>query len=248
MFAVCTYIWEVATRRAPVALDRGPVPLPARRTVGGMTPDADRMTWPRRVVWTPVGLLVLALLLAWTIEVIDSVALDDRLQRHGIQPRESGGLDGILWAPFLHADFGHVASNSVSLLALGGLVAARGMQYWGRVTVAVIVVGGALTWALAGSGNHIGASGVIFGYLGALLGAAVFERRPQALAPALLVLGFYSGMLVGLVPQDAISWEGHLFGLLAGIAASRWLAERPQPRVDRPEDIQPWELDEPWLD
>lgn len=206
------------------------------------------MPWLRRVAWTPVGLLVLALLLIWTIEVIDSVALDGWLQRHGIDPREPEGLDGIVWAPFLHSDFGHVASNSVPLLALGGLVAARGMQYWGRVTVVVFLGGGVLTWALAGSGNHIGASGIIFGYLGAILGAAVFERRPQALAPALLVLGFYSGMLVGLVPQDVISWEGHLLGMLAGVAASRWLVERPQPRVERPEDVQPWEIDEPWLD
>jgi membrane associated rhomboid family serine protease len=209
--------------------------------------DPDTTPWLRRILWTPVGMLVLALLLIWTIEVIDSVAIDDWFQRHGIQPRELEGLDGIVWAPFLHSDFGHLASNSVPLLALGGLVAARGMRYWSRVTAVAILFGGALTWVFAASGNHIGASGVVFGYLGALLGAAVFERRPKALAPALLVLGFYSGSLAGLVPQDSISWEGHLFGLLAGITASRWLAEPRRTRVERPEDIQPWEIDEPWL-
>ncbi len=211
-------------------------------------PESDSAPWLRRVVWTPVGLLVLALVVIWAIEIVDTFALDDRLQRNGIRPRRRDGLDGIGWAPFLHSDFGHVASNSVPLLALGGLVAIRGMRYWARITMVVIAVGGGLTWALAGSGNHIGASGVVFGYLGAILGAAVFERRPKALAPALLAIGFYSGMLAGLVPQEFISWEGHLFGLLAGVAAARWLAEPPQPRVDRPEDVQPWELDEPWLD
>ncbi len=193
-------------------------------------------------------MLVLALVIIWAIEIIDTTAADERLQSHGIRPRELGGLDGVLWAPFLHSDFGHVASNSVPLLALGGLVAARGMRYWGRVTLVALFVGGGLTWAIAGTGNHIGASGVVFGYLGALLGAAVFERRPRSLAPALLVLGFYSSLLAGLVPQDAISWEGHLFGMLSGVAVSRWLAEPPAPRVERPEDVQPWELDEPWLD
>ena len=71
------------------------------------------------------------------------------------------------------------------------------MRYWARVTVTVMVIGGALTWALAGFGNHIGASGVAFGYFGAILGAAVFERRPRALAAALLVIVFYGGMVAG---------------------------------------------------
>ncbi len=201
-----------------------------------------------RLVWTPVGLLVVALLLMWVIEVVDSTILDDHLQAHGIQPRLVSGLDGILWAPFLHSDYGHVASNSIPLLALGGLVAARGMRYWARATVVVFLAGGALTWALGGSGNHIGASGVVFGYFGTILGAAVFERRPRALAAALLVLGFYSGMLVGLVPQDFISGEGHLFGFVSGVGIARYMAERPEPRVDDVDDPEPWELDEPWLE
>jgi membrane associated rhomboid family serine protease len=213
-----------------------------------MTVDPDSAPRLRRLVWTPVGLLVVALVAIWAVEIVDSVALDDQLQRNGIGPREAAGLDGIVWTPFLHSDFGHVASNSVPLLALGGLVAVRGMRYWARVTLVVMTGGGVLTWLLGGDGNHIGASGVVFGYLGAILGAAVFERRPKTLAPAFLAIGFYSGLVAGLVPQDFISWEGHLFGMIAGIAASRWLAEPPQPRVERPEDVQPWELDEPWLD
>jgi len=202
----------------------------------------------RRLLWSPVGLLLAAVVAIWIIEIVDSVALGDRLQRNGISPRQVDGLDGILWSPFLHADFGHVASNSIPLLALGGLVAVRGMRYWTRVTLIVMIAGGALTWAMAGTGNHIGASGIVFGYLGAILGAAWFDRRPRALAPAILVLGFYSSMLAGVVPQESISWEGHLFGLIAGIAASRWLAEPRQPKHERPDNVQPWEVDEPWLD
>ena len=86
----------------------------------------------------------------------------------------------------------------------------------------------------------------MFGYFGAILGAAVFERRVRALAAALLALGFYSSLIAGLVPQTAVSWEGHLFGLIAGVIAARAMAEprrRPEAEPYRPE---PWELDEPW--
>ncbi len=200
-----------------------------------------------RLLWTPVGLLLLALAVMWGIEIVDTLALDDRLQGNGILPRRRDGLDGILWTPFLHSDFGHITSNSLPLLALGGLVAVRGMRYWALVTLTVIVVGGGLTWTLAGFGNHIGASGVVFGYFGALLAAAVFERRPRALASALLVIFFYGGMVAGVVPQEYISWEGHLFGMAAGVIAAKAMAEPRRPRSTRPDNPEPWELDEPWL-
>jgi membrane associated rhomboid family serine protease len=210
--------------------------------------SATEASLPRwRLLWTPVGLMVLALAAMWAIEVIDTVALDSELQRNGVRPRRRAGLDGIVWMPFLHADYGHIASNTVPLLALGGLVAARGMRYWARVTGAIFVIGGALTWLLAGEGNHIGASGIVFGYFGAILGAAVFERRIRTLAAALLALGFYSSLIAGLVPQEFISWEGHLFGMVGGVIAAKALAEPRRPAPERIDNVQPWELDEPWL-
>lgn len=200
-----------------------------------------------RMLWTPVGLLLVALVIMWVVEVVDTLALADRLQGNGILPRSRAGIDGIAWAPFLHSDFGHIASNSLPLLVLGGLVAVRGMRYWVLLTVAVLVVGGALTWALARSGNHIGASGIVFGYFGALLGAAFFERRPRALGAALLVVVFYGGMVSGIVPQDFVSWEGHLFGMATGVVVARVLAEPRKPQTTMPDKPEPWELDEPWL-
>ncbi len=201
-----------------------------------------------RLLWTPVGLLVLALAVMWGIEIVDTTTLDDRLQRNGIRPRHRNGIDGIVFAPFLHSDYGHITSNSLPLLVLGGLVAARGMRYWVRVTLTVIIVGGALTWALARFGNHIGASGIVFGYFGALIAAAVFERRPRALASALLVIFFYGSLVAGIVPQEFISWEGHLFGMFAGVVAARAMAEPRRAVAAEPDKIEPWELDEPWLD
>lgn len=211
-----------------------------------MTAPVETKTSRARLLLTPIGLMALALAAMWGIEVADSVVLDEALQRNGLRPRRRDGLDGIAWAPFLHSDYGHVASNSVPLLVLGGLVAARGRRYWGWVTCAAILLGGGLTWLLAGDGIHIGASGVVFGYFGAILGAAIFERRIRALGAALIALGFYSSLIAGLVPQEAISWEGHLFGLVGGVIASRALAEPRVTSKDTPYEPEPWELDEPW--
>ena len=211
-----------------------------------MTSPTESRPSLARLVWTPVGLLVSWMALMWVIEIVDTLLLDERLQLYGLRPRETEGLDGILWAPFLHSDFGHIASNTVPFLALGGLVAVRGMRYWGWVTAITIVVGGGATWLLGGSGLHIGASGVVFGYFGAILGAAVFERRVRALGAALIALGFYSSLIAGLVPQPQISWEGHLFGLVGGVIASRLLAEPRQDEDPKPYVPEPWELDEPW--
>lgn len=211
-----------------------------------MTAPVETKTSRARLLLTPIGLMALALAAMWGIEVADSVVLDEALQRNGLRPRHRDGLDGIAWAPFLHSDYGHVASNSVPLLVLGGLVAARGRRYWGWVTCAAILLGGGLTWLLAGDGIHIGASGVVFGYFGAILGAAIFERRIRALGAALIALGFYSSLIAGLVPQEAISWEGHLFGLVGGVIASKALAEPRVTSKDTPYEPEPWELDEPW--
>ncbi len=203
----------------------------------------------RSVRTSGIGLIMLALVAMWGIELIDTTVLDDRLQGGGIHPRQADGIDGILWAPFLHVDWGHLASNSIPLAVMGGLVATRGFYYWSRVTATVLLAGGVATWLLAGGGNHLGASGVVFGYFGVLLGAAWFERNTAALGAALLAIFLYSGLVAGLVPQPNLSWEGHLFGFLAGVVVAKILAP---PRVyrdpDDPGDVQPWELDYPWIE
>jgi len=138
--------------------------------------SGERAPLLARVLSTGVGSLVVLLVVMWTVEIVDTVALDSSLQQNGIQPREIDGLDGILWAPFLHGTIAHLASNSIPLLGLGFLVALHDMRYWLIVTAAVLIGGGALTWLFAASGNHIGASGIVFGYFGALVGAAIYDR------------------------------------------------------------------------
>lgn len=202
-----------------------------------------------------LALLALVVGLLWLIEIIDSALLDSQLQTGGIHPRQIAGLDGILWAPLLHSGFGHLASNTMPFVALGWLVALRGQRHVAIVTLATALGGGFLTWLLAGGQNHIGASGIVFGYFGALMTAAWLERRPSVLAPALVAIFLYGTMLVGLVPQDEISWEGHLFGMLAGVWTTRLVVGRRSTSQDlddadrkRDKPIYPWEIDEPWLE
>jgi membrane associated rhomboid family serine protease len=163
----------------------------------------------------------------WLVEIVDVLFLNDVLERQGIQPRSWGGLDGILLAPFLHDDFAHLISNTVPLAALGALVLLRGIPRWFQVTAVVILVGGLATWLLARSATHIGASGVVFGYLGFLLAAGFFERNPRAMALGVVTGLAYGGLLLGVLPtRPGISWESHLFGLLAGGLAAWWLPRR----------------------
>ena len=75
--------------------------------------------------------------------------------------------------------------------------------------------------------NHIGASGLIFGYLGFLLARGVFEKSFASIAIAVAILAAYGGLLIGVLPgQEGVSWQGHLFGFLAGVAAARLFARR----------------------
>jgi membrane associated rhomboid family serine protease len=190
----------------------------------------------------PIVVFVAAL---WVIEAVDQLS-GSALQRNGIGPRSVDGLDGVLWAPLLHSGWRHVLSNSVPLVVLGWMSSLRGRRYWIELTVLIWLLGGLGVWLFAGGQNHIGASGLVFGYFGSLFGAAAKARRPAQLAPALVAVFLYGSLLAGLVPQEGISWEGHLFGLIVGAVVAYRLTDAPAPRVSDDEALYPWELDEPW--
>ncbi|MFT7475025.1 MAG: membrane associated rhomboid family serine protease [Verrucomicrobiales bacterium] len=175
------------------------------------------------------GVVVAALATMWFVEALDTAILDDRLQGNGIHPRSLDGIDGVLWSPFLHSGFPHLISNSIPFVVLSGLMLTGGLKRYVRASAIIIVLGGLLVWALAiGSNeNHIGASGWVFGMLGFLIAAAVFDKKALTIAVGLVALLFYGGtLLVGFVPTPGVSWEGHLFGFLAGIVGARVLSTK----------------------
>lgn len=176
---------------------------------------------------TNVIFLGIALGVLWAIEIIDQIS-GDALQTHGIHPRDGEGLIGLVTSPFLHGDWGHLVSNSIPFVVLGFFVLLRGKKAFVEVTIATAIVGGFAVWLLAAGGtNHIGASGVIFGYFGFLVGFGIFDRSLKNIALAVVVGVLYGGMIYGVLPGRAgISWEGHLFGFLAGVGLAYHVAKQ----------------------
>jgi membrane associated rhomboid family serine protease len=183
--------------------------------------DLDLPEWARPFM--VVGLLVAVM---WVVEIVDLFP-HTNFDRWGIQPRETDGLVGIAAAPFLHNGLGHLISNTIPFLVLGGLIAFSGVARYLEVTAIVAAVSGLGTWLLGPDHtNHIGASGVVFGYLTYLLGRAFFERKFIYLVGGAIVFMLYGGVLWGLLPRPGISWQGHVFGAIGGVAAAA-LLHRP---------------------
>ena len=163
-------------------------------------------------------------LLLYVVELVDKV-LNGRLDSNGIEPREADGLDGILWAPLLHGGWWHLVGNTGPLLVLGFMILLSGVARWAAATAVVWIVGGLGTWLTGGDHTvHIGASGLVFGWLTFLIARGLFSRRFGQIALGVVILVVYGGLLLGVLPnQPGISWQGHLFGAIGGVLAASWL-------------------------
>ena len=174
----------------------------------------------------------------WVVYLVNSLLFDGSLNRYGLSPMAlpyrwlsefepslpylAGSLRGILLSPLLHGSFSHLMSNTFPLLLLGGFVAIRGAKTLIGVSLLVIVLGGLLVWIVGRPAIHIGASGLVFGYFGFLVAQGWYERSIVSIVVAVGVLLLYGGIIFGVLPQSGfISWEGHLFGLVAGVLAAR---------------------------
>lgn len=175
---------------------------------------------------TQAAILSTSVALMWAIEIIDIFVLQGRLDRFGIRPYSIPGLWGILFAPFLHGGFSHLIANTVPFITLGWLVMLQETSDFFIVTAIAMVVGGLGTWLTGSPGSiHIGASGVVFGYLGFLLFRGYFLRNVPSIAVSLVVGLFYGGLIWGVLPiQAGVSWQGHLFGFIGGAIAAKFLS------------------------
>jgi membrane associated rhomboid family serine protease len=176
-----------------------------------------------------ITLLLAIVALMWVVEVVNTLD-SNRLDTDGIYGRSVGHLWGILTAPFIHASFAHLISNTIPFLFMGLIIALRGAARLALVTAIVILVGGLGTWLVAPANvPTIGASGVVFGYAAYLFARGFFDRSVLEILIGVVVGVIWGGaLLASLVPHNGISWQGHLFGLVGGVVAASLLRrERP---------------------
>ena len=177
--------------------------------------------------------------LLYIVEAFDQLN-GHRFDDNGIRPLETDGLWNSV-RPAVVANWAHLAANTGPALVLGFLVTLAGLSRFLWATAIVLIVGGFGAWLIGNWGSscglesdHIGASGLIFGWLTFLLVFGFFTRSGWQIVIGLVVLVAYGGVLWGAVPVldvcGGVSWQGHLCGGIAGVLAA-YLLSSPERRA-----------------
>jgi membrane associated rhomboid family serine protease len=182
--------------------------------------------------------MVMLVAALWFIEIADQIwqrsSPEFSLDALGIRPRTLWGVVGILFAPFVHGGFGHLANNTVPLIVLGWVVMLGGRRLFFKVSGLILVVAGVATWLFGASpGPHLGASGLVYGYLGFLLVRGFLEPSVRWVVVSVAVGVLYTGVLGALLPAGQVSGAGHLGGFIGGVLAGWLLFFLPKWRAGR---------------
>jgi len=174
-------------------------------------------------------LLFVAIL--WGIRLFEEVT-GVKLFWYGLYPRTIHGLIGIVTAPLIHGDFSHLMSNTLPLIILGSMMFYFYRPIAFQVFFWVYLMTGVWVWAAARDSYHIGASGILYGFLCFLFFSGIFRKNPALMALSLFVTVLYGSMVWGVFPiRSGVSWESHLLGSLAGIiTAYNFRKEGPPPK------------------
>lgn len=166
--------------------------------------------------------ILLFIIVIWSVFLLDFLL---PLEQLGLIPRTLRGIPGIAVSPFLHKNLSHIVANTVPLSVLLMLLAGSRTDS-AVVVISITLLGGGLLWLLGRRANHIGASGLVFGLIAFLLVSGMLERRWSAILVSLVVgLLYGTTIFTGILPfQPGVSWDGHLFGAVAGVVTAWWLA------------------------
>ena len=174
----------------------------------------QQFKYSNSVIVYPLMMVFLIWLVFWY-----QVRIDYAIKSFGIRPQKLEGLIGIFTSPFLHGDIDHIYNNSIPLLVLSLAL----FYFYNRIAWKVILYGilvsGFLTWLIASSGNHIGASGLIYVLVSFIFFKGIFAKHYRLIALSLMVIFLYGSMIWYVFPvKQGMSWEGHLGGLITGLA------------------------------
>jgi membrane associated rhomboid family serine protease len=154
----------------------------------------------------------------WLVKIIE-VLFEMDFSGFGIYPLTAGGLPGILFSPFIHADFKHLFNNSLPLFFLSTVL----FYFYSEVAVKVFIwtflLTGLLVWIAGREAWHIGASGLVYGLASFLFFSGIIRRYFRLIALSLLIVFLYGSMVWGIFPgvYKNVSWESHMLGFFSGI-------------------------------
>lgn len=177
----------------------------------------------QKTVLKEFKILFAAITIFWAVEIADLLVFNGGLDQYGIQPHSIIGLRGIVFAPFLHGGFPHLMANTIPFLTLGWLTMIQATKDFFVASIMSALIGGAGVWLFGSPQSvHIGASILIYGYLGFLLLRGYFQKNFPSIALSIFVAIAYGGFIWGVFPsQMGISWQGHLFGFIGGAIAAK---------------------------
>jgi membrane associated rhomboid family serine protease len=196
------------------------------------TGDAESvLAEARRALFIMVGFLALL----WIIQLINVADHYDLNNHYGIRPHDLASLPDILTAPFLHVSWTHIESNSGPLFIFGFLAAYRGVARFFGLTVLVIVVSGLADWTFGSPDSvGVGASGIVFGYLGYILVKGFFDRHGIDIMIGLVMALCFAYQFTVLLPHANIGWQAHIGGLAAGVVGGWVFRDRSASAASRP--------------
>ncbi|MFC5826414.1 rhomboid family intramembrane serine protease [Nonomuraea insulae] len=181
----------------------------------------------RKALWVMVGFLAVI----WILQVVNWASGYALGLEFGLRPWHPDSLADIATSPFLHWSWDHIEANSGPLFIFGFLSAYRGVAKFFGVTGFIVLVSGLGEWFTADPGSvGAGASGVLFGYFGYVLVRGAFDRHLIDIVVGLVMALCFAYQFAGLLPQEGIGWQAHLFGFLAGVVGG-WVFRdrRPKP-------------------
>ncbi|MDA9563296.1 rhomboid family intramembrane serine protease [Flavobacteriales bacterium] len=191
---------------------------------------------------------VVFILIIWTVKIFE-INTGESLSTYGLKPKNIEGLIGIFLMPFLHGGpltisklaFDHIAGNSIPLLFLGTTV----FYFYREVAIKVVLwswlMTGVWLWIAGEAGsNHIGASGLVYALASFTFFSGTFRKHYRLMAISLTIVFLYGSMIWGIFPiQPNVSWEGHLFGGVAGLVLAYYFR-----RIGLQKQVYEWEEDE----